>query len=61
MGNVGISAARIWDKYGTFPDFLTKIWDKYETKASSILNMKHFFIDDETKYQIGGMRITDEG
>ena len=31
MGNMGFSATRVWDKYGTFSDFSTKIGDIYGT------------------------------
>ena len=45
MGNMGFSATRIWDKYGTFSDFSTKIRD-----MGHILDQR--CIDFKMKYQI---------
>ena len=52
MGNMGISATRIWDKYGIFSDFSTKIWDIYGTYIGPTPSQSNICIDYKMKYQI---------
>ena len=47
MGNMGILATRIWDKYGTFSVFLTKIWDKYGTNMGHIWDQRQVYTRSE--------------